>query len=62
MEQPFHYHGLLNKLTWCFCGEPEHFLILVAVSSCLWFLREELRGAGVRNPFSLMQLTNLTST
>ena len=48
-EQPFHYHGLLNMLTWCLCREPEHIWILVVVSSCLWFLREELRSAGVSN-------------
>ena len=52
----------LNRLTWCFCGEPEHTLILVVVSSCLWFLREELRGAGVSINLSLMQLTSLAST
>ena len=51
-----------NRLTWNFCGEQEHVLILVAVSSCLWFLTEELRDAGVSNTFSLMQLTNLAST
>ena len=59
---PFHYHGLLNRLTSCLCGEPEHFWILVVVSSCLWFLREELRNAGVSNTLSFMQLTTLAST
>ena len=51
-----------NRLTWCFCGEPEHILILVEVSSCLWFLREELRSAGVSITLSLMQVTNLAWT
>ena len=58
-EQPLHYHCWLNTLTWCFCGEQEHVLILVAVSIRLWFLREELRSAGVGNTLSLMQLTIL---
>ena len=28
VEQPFHYHGLLNRLTWCFCGEPGTYIDL----------------------------------
>ena len=59
---PLHYHGLLNTLIWCFCGEQEHVLILVVVSIRLWFVREELRNAGVSITFSFMQVTNLAST
>ena len=62
VEQPLHYHGWLNTLILCLCGEQEHVLILVVVLIRLGFVREELRNAGVGITLSFMQVTILAWT
>ena len=43
-------------------GTSNMLIFWVVVSSCLYFLRKELRGAGVSNILSLIQLSKLVAT